>query len=146
MKKRKPQRSKNKALKKKKNQQQQQARLLRKLQREFKPKNSSSDQATGQTANEPISVSEMNISNLTVRKISSLSNSHYRVYSMALSNENVGHFGVYKNGYFNYVVIADNIDSKQVLEFIKTYIRKGLNLIPIERPRLHPIPMHLVAE
>lgn len=145
MKKRKPQKSKNKALKKKKNQQQQQARLLRKLQREFKPKNSSSNQATGQTANEPI-VSEMDISNLTVRKISSLSNSHYRVYSMALSNENVGHFGVYKNGYFNYVVISDNIDSNRVLEFIKTYIRKGLNLTPIEKARLHPIPMHLVAE
>lgn len=87
-----------------------------------------------------------NVNNILVEKNLSLSNHSYRLYCLTLSNEKIGYFGVYQNGYFSYAVIDDTIDSNQVLEFIKTYIRKGLNLTPIEKARLHPIPMHLVAE
>lgn len=140
MKKRKPQRSKNKALKKKKNQQQQQARLLRKLQREFEQKDSSQDQATELTPNESISVSEMNTSDLAAEKISSLSSPRYRVYSITASSQNVGYCGVFQNGYFYYSITVDGISKEQFLAFIKDYIRRKLNLIPVEKPQRYPIP------
>ncbi len=130
-----------------KNRQQEEVQLeSKKLQLETKEKQKdciSVQAITEQVVGPSESISKWDVSNLMVKKNDSLSTHSYRLYCITISNETIGYFGVCQNGYFNHVVIDDSIDSKQVLEFIKTYIRNGLNLKPIEKPRLHSIPVYM---
>lgn len=149
--KRKPQQSKkNKALRKQRNIARQEARLARKkLKKEIeknhpkslqeKPILNPSKPLPEKAITQLQSVPEWITSNLSIEEHSFLSSKKYRVYRINTSKENIGYFGVYHSGCFNYAIVADNISAEQVLALIKKYIRKTLHLNPVENPRLyHP--------
>jgi hypothetical protein len=61
---------------------------------------------------------------LLLEKIYSLSNEDYSVYYIVYDNQRIGYFGIYSTGKFNYSILENCIDEKELVRLIKVKLKK----------------------